>query len=63
MMNQLLIKGGELIDGKSNESRRNGSILIKDGMIQEVSEKVLSTNPDVVINASGNTVLPGLYGI
>ena len=60
-MNQILIKGGALIDGEKDDVIKNGSILIKEGIIQEISTKAVSTSSKTeIIDATGCTVLPGL---
>jgi imidazolonepropionase-like amidohydrolase len=59
----LVIRGGWLFDGVSDERRRNSGIVIKDGRIVEVDadlgQQVMSA-ADVIDLADGDTVLPGM---
>ncbi len=57
----LLIKNGRIIDPKEN---RDGvfDILIKDGLVADIGEK-LSAAADTVIDATGKWVVPGLIDV
>jgi len=63
---QLVIRGGWLFDGVSDERRPNSGIVIKNGNIVEVDadlgQQVLAT-ADVIDLADGDTVLPGMIDL
>lgn len=62
----LVIRGGWLFDGVSDERRRNTGIVIKDGSIvavdADLEEQVLSA-ADVIDLADDETVLPGMIDL
>ncbi|NLA43992.1 amidohydrolase family protein [Candidatus Saccharibacteria bacterium] len=61
-MGKVLIKNGNLIDGRSDELQKNVDILINQGLIESVSNDSISVDDDTkIIDAAGRTVLPGLF--
>lgn len=56
-MDEVLIKGGSLIDG-TGAPRRKLDVKIRDGRIMEVGD--VKTGDATVIDADGLTVMPGL---
>ena len=59
-MEPIALVGGMLIDGVSEEPTRNGAILIKDGYIKRVSRRARAPRGCHKVDASGQTILPGL---
>ncbi len=59
-MNDLVIRGGKIVDGTGNESF-NGDIAMKDGVITEVGQ--VSGEAREEINADGRLVTPGFVDI
>ena len=62
----VIIRGGWLFDGVSNERRPNSGIIIRDGKIVEVDadvqQQVLST-ANVIDLADTDTILPGMIDL
>lgn len=59
-MEQLALVGGTVIDGVSDEPIRGGVVLIKGGRIHRVSRRARVPKGYRVVDASGQTILPGL---
>ncbi len=59
-MQYTLVTGGNIVDIE-NKKVFPGQILIEDGIIKEVGEKVAAPEGCQVIDVAGNTVLPGLF--
>jgi imidazolonepropionase-like amidohydrolase len=55
----LLVRCGALIDGKSDEVRRDVSVLIKDGRFSGFNPTVEETSALPLLDLSGHTCLPG----
>ncbi len=58
--NRLLITHARLIDGTDRPPREKQSILIRDGVIAEIAERITAEEDVRTIDAGGATVLPGL---
>jgi imidazolonepropionase-like amidohydrolase len=59
-MKRLIITEANLIDGKSDEVKKNSYVVIKDGLIEEVGEgKPCAKSEDIVVSAEGCTIIPG----
>lgn len=58
----LAIIGATLIDGTGSPAKPNRTILIRDGVIQEITDATANPLPDAVkvIHAPGQSVIPGL---
>lgn len=56
----VVVHAGRLIDGVSPQPRERMSILIRDGIIQQVSPGYMSPDGYEVVDLTGKTVLPGL---
>jgi imidazolonepropionase-like amidohydrolase len=56
----IAIKDGTLIDGTGSEPLENSIIIIEEGKISEVGEKLTVPQGAEIIDASGKYVLPGL---
>lgn len=56
----LLIRGGTLIDGTGGAPRRNVSILVEKGVIQEIGADLKAPADAEVISANGKFIIPGL---
>lgn len=50
----------DLFDGVSDEIRRGVHVLVADGTIAEVSETAAASQAEVVLDATGRTLMPGL---
>jgi len=60
-MDSLLIRNATLIDGIADEPRKGVDILIRDGLLERVSEGGEAVSPaDRTIDADGRVVMPGL---
>lgn len=59
----LVIKNGDLFDSESGTVRPNTSVVIRDDRIVEVGPSASVTTPSgaTVIDATGKTVMPGMY--
>ena len=55
----MLIKNGFIINPASGEAYK-ADIHIKDGLIENISENISTTEDDNVVDACGLTVAPGL---
>ncbi len=60
-MNNILIKGGIVVDG-SGQNPFKGDILVRDGVIAEISDNIVCDNA-IEIMADGLTVTPGFIDI
>lgn len=49
-----------LFDGISDEAFKGMHVLVADGQIAEVSEAAMKSDADLIIDASGKTLMPGL---
>lgn len=58
MIKAILIKGGRVVTMDENDSIVRGDLLIRDGRIAEIGEKI-GGDADEVIDANGCAVLPG----
>src|SRR2546422_5385929 len=58
MSQSILIKGGTIVTMDANDSVVRGDLLIRDGRIAEIDEKI-GSDADETIDASGGVVLPG----
>lgn len=56
---KILIKGGRVVDAK-NGIDKIADLLVKDGVIAEISEQITAVDADEIIDASGSVVAPGL---
>jgi imidazolonepropionase-like amidohydrolase len=56
----LALVGGKIIDGNGGEPLENGTLIIHDSQIVEVSEKREFGSDVQVLDVSGRTVMPGL---
>lgn len=56
----VVVHAGRLIDGVSQQPRERMSILIRDGVIQQVSSGYVSPDGYEVVDLTAKTVLPGL---
>ena len=56
----VLLRGGLVIDGLGGDPVEDGSVLIADGMIQEVGRSVVAPAGATVIDCQGSAILPGL---
>jgi 5-methylthioadenosine/S-adenosylhomocysteine deaminase len=59
MMKSVLIKNGTLLTMDSDETVLTGDLLVRDGRIASIGEKVAGATADEVIDARGCAVLPG----
>lgn len=55
-----VIKAGQMFDARSGTMLANQTIIVKDGIIQEVGPNLKFSNVDSVIDLSNSWVLPGL---
>lgn len=55
-----LIINADVFDGKNEELRKNVSILIENNLITKITDEDISNTEGVVIDAEGETVIPGL---
>src|SRR5665647_305875 len=56
----------KIINGRVITSHRiidNASLLISDGVITEISEKMIRSKADIVLDAKGNYIAPGFIDI
>jgi len=56
----------KIINGRVITSHRiidNASLLISDGVITEISEKMIRSKADIVLDAKGNYISPGFIDI
>ena len=60
MSRAILLRNGLIIDGLGNDPLEGGSVLIADGVIQEIGHHVSATADTRTVDCSGATVLPGL---
>ncbi len=58
MSQSILIKGGTIVTMDANDSVVRGDLLIRDGRIAEIDEKI-GSDADETIDATGGVVLPG----
>src|SRR5213596_934524 len=58
MSHSILIKGGTIVTMDANDSVVRGDLLIRDGRIAEIDEKI-GSDADERIDATGGVVLPG----
>ena len=59
-MTEIILKNARVFDGWNEECPEGQQILIRDGMIREISDKTLPSNDAQVIDAGGRTLMPGL---
>jgi imidazolonepropionase-like amidohydrolase len=60
-MSKKLIKNANVFDGKNPELKKNSNIVIEDNLVVEITTNPVSEeNFEEVIDAKGNTVIPGL---
>ena len=59
-MNCTLFKNACLIDGNGGEMLENVSLLVNDGIIVEISNKIQAPSSADIIDCQGNTIMPGL---
>lgn len=60
-MHYTLFKNATLIDGNGGEPKYSVSVLTEGNLIKEISDKAIHfSNPDIVIDCKGNTLMPGL---
>jgi dihydroorotase-like cyclic amidohydrolase len=58
---RLIISNGTLINGTGAKPGRNGSIVVEGNRISEIATTVVQPrNGDVVIDAAGRCVMPGM---
>lgn len=57
--NEVLIKGGHVID-PATEFDKRADILVKDGRIRQISSAIAATGNTKIIDATGKYVIPGL---
>ena len=61
-MNAIIIKNGKVFTGYDQPSKIS-NILIKDGIVVEMSEKEIHLKNAKVIDASGKWVMPGFIAV
>lgn len=61
--NSILIKRGSIVASNSSKDIKVADILIKNGIISTISEKPLNQKADIVIDATGNYILPGMLDL
>jgi imidazolonepropionase-like amidohydrolase len=59
-MTSLVFKNARLFDGASADCREGMSVLVADGLIQEVSPKPIAAKDARIIDVKGRTLMPGL---
>lgn len=61
----MALVGADIIDGINDETRKNMTLIIKNGRIQEVGKKDQVNIPDgaEIIDVTGKTLIPGLWEI
>jgi imidazolonepropionase-like amidohydrolase len=59
-MTALLLRNARIFDGASADCPEGMSVLVADGLIQEVSDKPLKAGGARVIDVAGRTLMPGL---
>ena len=62
MRNQVLIKGGSVIDPAKN-SKKNSDILIKNGLISDVGQNLDVEAGTITVDATNLTVSPGFVDL
>jgi imidazolonepropionase-like amidohydrolase len=60
---RILIENGIVVDGTGGPPASHASVLVEDGIIREAGDAVGDAAPDVRIDASGKSVLPGLIDL
>lgn len=60
MSGDILLRNGLVVDGLGDEPLEGGSVLISEGVIKELGERVAPTADAQIVDCSGATVLPGL---
>ena len=59
-MGAILLREGLVIDGLGGDPIDGGSVLIADGIIQEVADRVTAPEGATIIDCQGSAILPGL---
>ncbi|MBV9522252.1 MAG: amidohydrolase family protein [Alphaproteobacteria bacterium] len=59
-MTRIHLKNCTILDPRENEALRGGAILIEGSVIKEVAERPISAQAELVFDAGGRTVMPGL---
>jgi imidazolonepropionase-like amidohydrolase len=62
-MSRTLIKNALIFDGSSAELIEGGSVLVEGDTIREVSSRSINTQADIVIDAAGRMLMPGLIDL
>ncbi len=60
MSEQVLFKNARVFDGKNADCLEGTSVLVVDGVIQEVSMSHVNSGTAKTINVNGRTLIPGL---
>lgn len=58
----ILIQGGRIVDA-ATDTDKTGDIYLKDGIITEIGQKLKKKDGDIVINAKGLLVMPGIIDL
>jgi imidazolonepropionase-like amidohydrolase len=58
--NVLIVSNGSIVDGQSAERREGMHVLIRNGLIEEVSDKPITSATGLEIDFRGETLMPGL---
>jgi imidazolonepropionase-like amidohydrolase len=58
--NVLILSNGAIVDGQSAERREGMHVLIRSGLIEEVSDKPMTSSVGRKIDLRGETLMPGL---
>lgn len=60
-MSKILIKNGNVFDGKHSELKKHAKIVIEGNLVKEIlNGEISEDNFDKVIDAKGHTIIPGL---
>ena len=60
MTTPLLFRNARIFDGRSAECPEGMSVLVADGLVQEVSDKPIKPGAARVLDVGGRTLMPGL---
>lgn len=59
-----LINAGKLVDGTGTDAQENMSVLVDEGRITQIAPQgSIEANGAKVINAAGQTLIPGLFDL